>query len=921
MSKFRAILATTIAVATTLFSSGFVAQAAEAPSVTITNSGASLTGSTVANFDPTATLRLNLSVTEGEITVTLGDSGAVVASGAALKGSTVSIVGTQEQLNAALATTVISQNCKTTRSISASVTPGSDFTVLNPANGHLYSLVTSSSSSFADARAAAKLKTIPGTTGFGYLANITSEAENTFINTYFTGSPFIGGSDAVTEGDWYWMDGPEAGTKFFSAGAAVNNAFVKWAPNEPNNSSSQEHYAHLWGNDTWNDIASSNTSVVEFGGMPGDDFSAFVGSSASSTATLTVPVLLSGAGTAASPLLVSNATEFSGLFACAGVGVHFKQTADIQLSASFIGSDSFTGHYDGDGKKIDASAVTDWQKPIFGNISGTSAPTDSSVIDLEVTGADTSENFECGSSVLARSINFATIDGVTVSTAKVAGECEAGLLAIDISNSVIKNVNVSGEIYVMMMVMGVGGLTTTASQTEFTNVTCNVNFAKSEEMPFFHRVRSLGGCVGRSNGSSFTNVRSSGSFFANDQSVDAMDMRSIGGLIGESYMDTITASSSSAAITTMRGREVGGLIGVANLSTINRSFATGSITDVDGSGIGGLIGYAAASTISNVYATGAVTGEQMIGSLIGNMQAGSTVSKAYATGLVTVSDSTMSRGLIGYTDGTNVIDSYWKILAGGVPSTVESYGQEVPKFAGELKRISTFANWNISATPSSANDWAICPVANGGYPYLAWQTVENGCTRSFTTGSTATLSGLAYVGSSMTATPANFDSLATLGYQWFEGTTPIAGATTAYFKPTAAQKGKKISVKITGSKAGYTSYEVPSSEVLVAGAPKATVAVIGGFAAKSGKATTATKAAIAKAIKGIGTVISVKCEGYATAKKLTAAQKSVATARANTVCAAVKATFKSSTTRSLTSVFKKTDKLAEGVRVTFIAVK
>jgi hypothetical protein len=922
MSKFRVILATTIALATTLFSSGFVAQAAVAPSVTIANSGLTLTGSTIANFDPTATLRLNLDVSVGEITVTLGTSGAIVASGSALKGSLVSIVGTQAQLNAVLATTVMSQNCSTTRSITASVTPGTDFTVINPANGHLYSLVTSSSSSYADARAAAKLKTIPGTTGFGYLANITSAAENTFVNTYFTGTPFIGGSDAVTEGDWYWMDGPEAGTKFYSAGAAVNNAFVTWGANEPNNSSSAEHYAQLWFGDTWNDIAGSTTSLVEFGGMPGDDFSAFVGSSAASTATLTVPALLSGAGTAASPYLVTNQTDFAGVAVCSGAGVYFQQTQDIVMTDTFLGQGAMKGHYDGNGKKLDVSGSTQLENPIFANISGTSLAADTSVKNLDVVGSLTRQSMGCGNAVFASSINFATIDNVNLTNAKITSDCEGGLLARSISSSIVKNSSVTGEIDVMMFLMGAGGLAAYANSTQFIKNECNVTIGLPEIMMGIDMVESMGGCVGRSSNSSFTDVHSTGSInLTNQEMGPIMMMRSIGGLIGESYMDIVTESSSTVSITSSRGDGVGGLIGTSNLSTINRSFATGAILDTDGYGSGGLVGYAVASTITNSYATGDVTTKQNGGSLIGDMQSGNSVSKSYATGLVTVSLEGSSRGLVGNSGSSSVTDSYWKILANGVPSTVESFGQEVPKHSGELKKLSTFANWNISTTPSSAHDWAICPGANGGYPYLAWQEPVNACARSFTSGASAAMNGLAYVGGSMSVTPVGWDPLATLSYQWFDGATPIAGANAAYFEPTSALKGKLLSVKVTGAKDGYVSSEVTSAATKVAGAPLTATVVIGGFAAKSGKISAATKAAVTKTLKGAGTVLSVKCDAFATGKKLTAAQKALATNRANAVCALVKATHKSATTRSVTSIFKKTDKIAEGVRVTFTSFK
>lgn len=920
MSKFRLVLAATIALAISAFSSGFVAQAATAPSLVIANTGESLVGSVVSDFDPTATLGLSLTTNSGEITIALGDSGALVAPGAALKGTTVGIIGTQAQVNAALAGATLSKNCTAARTITGKVTLGPDILIFNPANGHWYASVASPGLNWDEVKLAAAAKTLPNTTGRGYLATITSEAENTFINDNFSATSLLGGSDAATEGDWYWMDGPEAGTKFFSNGAAVDGAFTKWEANEPNDSGGGEDYLHLLTGDTWNDVAGESSYIVEFGGMAGDDFSGLATATASSS--LTLPVLLAGAGTSTNPYLVANQSDFAGVDVCSGAGVYFQQTQDIVMSDTFVGQGTMKGHYDGNGKKLDISAATLLESPIFSDISGTSSATDTSVKNLDVIGSQNRNSIGCGDAIFAGSINFATIDDVNLTNAKLSSECRGGLLARDISNAVVKNSTVTGEIDVMMFVNRAGGLAANADSTQFINNNCNVTFAVAEAMPFMEMVWSLGACVGRSSNSSYTDVHSTGSINLTDQNMGPIMMvRSIGGLIGESYTDSITDSSSSISITTSRGWRVGGLIGMSMLSTINRSFATGNISDTDGYEIGGLIGYAAASTVSNTYATGAVTTNQYGGSLIGNMQAGTTVSKSYATGLVTVSQGGSSRGLVGNSDSASLTDSYWKILANGVPSTIESFGQEVPKHSGELKKNSTYANWNISATPNSTHDWAICPGANGGYPYLAWQQPEGACARSFTSGASVLMNGLAYVGGSMSVTPVSWDPLATMSYQWFDGATPIAGATASYFKPTSAQKGKLLSVKATGSKEGYVSSEVASAAVKVAGAPLTATAVIGGFAAKSGKISAATKAAVAKTLKGAGTVLSVKCDAFATGKKLSAAQKALATTRANAVCAMVKATHKSATARSVTSIFKKTDKIAEGVRVTFTSVK
>jgi hypothetical protein len=45
----------------------------------------------------------------------------------------------------------------------------------------------------------------------------------------------------------------------------------------------------------------------------------------------------------------------------------------------------------------------------------------------------------------------------------------------------------------------------------------------------------------------------------------------------------------------------------------------------------------------------------------------------------------------------------------------------------------------------------------------------------------------------------------TLRYRWYAGGKPIAKATKKTLKLTKKQKGKKITVKVTGSEPGYSS--------------------------------------------------------------------------------------------------------------------
>jgi hypothetical protein len=916
MAKFRKTLTSITTFAMLAFSSGLIAQAAQAPSLVIASSGTSLTGTTISDFDPEATLRLELRTNSGEITIELGSSGALVAPGSALKGATVALVGKQAQINNAISTATLSQNCSASRTITGKVNIGPDVLAFNAANGHWYANVSTAGISWDQAKIDAAAKTLPNSTGRGYLANITSAAENTFINDNFSNIPFIGASDAQTEGDWFWMDGPEAGTMFFSNGAPVGASFVKWGTNEPNNLNNED-YGQLWTGDTWNDIPNQTDYLVEFGGMPGDNFTGAANLIATATKTITLPVLMSGAGTKTSPYLVTNALDFVSVKECSGAGIYFQQTQDIAFTVSFTSLGSFSGHYDGNGNDLDISAL-DQTFNIFGNISGTASASDTSVSNLNVLGGEC--DLLCGSSIFAGSINFATIDNVHLSGAKMIARFSAGMLASNISNSVVKNSSVTGEIDVMMFVFEAGGLAATATDSQFQNVMCNVDFGQSEFMPFMDELTSVGGCVGRSMNSSYINVSSFGSMAINGEEFRPMFAFAIGGLIGESYMDQISDSSSSTSINLSQGTGLGGLIGQANLSSISRSYATGTVTSLEGSEVGGLIGFANASTVNNVYATGAVTAGNFAGSLIGSMQ-DTTVANAYATGLVSVTTPGGSRGLVGNSNTPDLIDTYWKIVTNGVPSTIESFGQEVPKHAGELKRIATFANWKISATPNSDHDWAICPEANGGYPYLAWQRPANACSRSFKPGAAATVTGLAYVGSSITATPASWDPLATLSYQWLDGTTPITGATAAVMPLNATLKGKSLSVRVTGSKLGYISSQITSTPVVVAGPPTASTGIVGGFASKSSKLGSTSKAAVTKTLKGLGVVLQIKCEGFFTAKKLSASQKKLATSRAASVCAALKAKHIGATVKTSSTLAKKSDKVKEGVRVTITQVK
>ncbi len=921
MFKFKRLIVAILALSTTALGSGLPAQAVAAPALNIVNSGTSLGASRISNFDPAETLRLDLTIDSGIISVDVGSSGAVAAPGGSLTGASVAITGTQDQINGALGTTTVSENCTAARNIVGTVYEGAFDYVYNPDNGHFYTEGTNGGT-WDDEKATADAMTLPNTTGHGYLATITSAAENTFINNHFSNTAVFGASDAASEGNWYWMDGPEAGTEFYSNGAAVNNQYINWNGGEPNNSNGSENYGQLWTGDTWNDIAGDGNYLVEFGGMPGDDFSGI--KTATATTAITVPVALTGAGTSASPFLVSNQTDFSVVSSCSGAGVYFTQTADIATDGSFSGLASFSGHYDGDSKTIDLTGSTSMSNSLFGDIAGASVAADTSVANLSVLGGSRPA-FGCSLSIFANSISKSTIDAVNLSDATVTGDCQLSLFAGSITNSVIKNTGVSGTIQPQFMMDQSGALAGYASGSQFINDLCAVQFNAGNQIdPFMDFMFGVGGCVGQSDGSSYVGVSSSGDFSFPTQNFMMMGMSSIGGLIGGSHNDTVSNSSSSLNLD-VSGNEadsVGGLIGSTDSSSISTSFATGMISAAGGQFIGGLVGYASSASISNSYATGAVTAESNSGSLAGEL-GNSSISNSYATGAVVLNQATTSHGLVGAADyRSSVTDSYWKINDAGVPSTVESIGTEAPRYSGDLKKITNYAGWNISATPNSTNLWAICPEFNSGYPYLTWQFPGAGCERTFVPGATVGITGANYVGSTLSATTSSWDPLATIAYQWNADGAPLTGANLATLNLTDAMHGKVISLTVTGTNGpGYETLVKLATGTVVAAAPRTKLTVVGGFASGSKLPSKTTKLAVTSLLKNVGLLLTVKCDAFATAKKLSVAQKKIANARAAAVCAHISAAKPGAVVTLTNSVAKKSDKIKEGVRVTVTSVE
>ncbi len=93
------------------------------------------------------------------------------------------------------------------------------------------------------------------------------------------------------------------------------------------------------------------------------------------------------------------------------------------------------------------------------------------------------------------------------------------------------------------------------------------------------------------------------------------------------------------------------------------------------------------------------------------------------------------------------------------------------------------------------------------------------------------ITGSGVVDSTLTLNPAQWNmpnNLLTITYQWFRGTSAVAGATGVTYEVTSADLGKAITVKATATRPGYTTGTSTSNAITgtQAGAPLASVPVV-----------------------------------------------------------------------------------------------
>lgn len=146
---------------------------------------------------------------------------------------------------------------------------------------------------------------------------------------------------------------------------------------------------------------------------------------------------------------------------------------------------------------------------------------------------------------------------------------------------------------------------------------------------------------------------------------------------------------------------------------------------------------------------------------------------------------------------------------------------------------------------SSHRDKQLTVKVTGKQTGFTTATTASSATARVTQTAAPAISGVAVVGSPLTAKPGAWTTGMTFSYQWLADGVAISGATKSSFVPTTAQRYKQISVTVTGRKAGYGTMSrtsAKSAKVAVAGTPavKGTLMVGSTLTASTGTWTTGT---------------------------------------------------------------------------------
>jgi hypothetical protein len=423
------------------------------------------------------------------------------------------------------------------------------------------------------------------------------------------------------------------------------------------------------------------------------------------TVTVTVePGFAGGAGTEANPYLVATANHLNNVRY--HLAAHFKQTADIDLSAPYNQSEGwvpigiwdtpFTGTYDGNNKTITGLRInreSSAHAGLFGAAKGATFR-DLTLANVEILG-----QYGVGGlvGVVAPQSSIPTqVDNVHVTDGSVRGTSRVGGLVGTLSGSNILRSSAGCSVTGVEQCLGglVGQVDSPATISEC-HATGNVSVSGTG------LGQSVGGLAG--------NVPGSCTVFMSYASGKVTGKDEAGGLVGCSA-GQISCCFASGAVE--GAGAVGGLVGNNYGGQISFCYAGGTVT-ATGYAIGGLVGKnVLGGTVGNCYAMGPVQGVSQVGGLVGWNPTGS-ITCTYATGSVSVTGYGHG-GLIGE-GGGGCTKSYWDTDTSGCTKSQGGPGA-VGKTTTEMKQQDTYADWSFTEV------WDMHISQNSGYPFLVGVT-------------------------------------------------------------------------------------------------------------------------------------------------------------------------------------------------------
>ena len=214
----------------------------------------------VAGIDPVG---VRVSVAQGNvrITTTAGLTAPPSGSSANWTGaSSLAFEGSLADVNGALASLEVQGSGQ-----SVSVVAHAGY-IYGTDSGSSYQLILTSMDWFS-AKADAEARTLNGVQG--HLATITSQAELNGItnNLNWSNHVWLGGSDSATEGEWFWVVGPEAGTQFYSDNDPSLTTFENFRSDQPSNSIGGQHHLTMMDSGVFFDQVETRSFkyIVEYG--------------------------------------------------------------------------------------------------------------------------------------------------------------------------------------------------------------------------------------------------------------------------------------------------------------------------------------------------------------------------------------------------------------------------------------------------------------------------------------------------------------------------------------------------------------------------------------------------------------------------------------------------------------------------------